>query len=45
MAELKDSGERKVFETGAMREISEGKGRCDLVPLDTMVYILDVGNR
>lgn len=41
MADLKDSGERKVFETGAMRDISEGKGRCDLLPLDTIIYILD----
>ena len=41
MAELKDSGERKIFETGAMRDISEGKGRCDLLPLDTIAYILD----
>lgn len=41
MAELKDSGERKVFESGAARDISEGKGRCDLLPLDTIVYILD----
>lgn len=28
---LSDSGERTVFETGAMREITEEKGRCDLV--------------
>lgn len=42
MAELKDSGERKVFETGAMRDISEGKGRCDLLPLDTIIYILNL---
>jgi hypothetical protein len=42
MAELKDSGDRKVFETGAMRDISEGKGRCDLLPLDTIIYILNL---
>ena len=41
MAELKDTGERKVFESGAMRDISEGKGRCDLLPLDVVSYILD----
>ena len=29
--ELKDSGERKVFETGAQRDMSEGKGRYDLI--------------
>jgi hypothetical protein len=46
MAELKDSGERKIFETGAARDISKGKGRCDLLPLDTIVYILDLdGNK
>lgn len=44
MAELKDSGERKIFETGAARDISEGKGRCDLLPLDTIAYILDPGS-
>lgn len=30
---LKDSGKRREFETGAVRDISEGKGRCDLLPL------------
>ncbi len=30
---IKDSGERRQFETGAVRDISEGKGRCDLLPL------------
>lgn len=29
-----DSGERRRFETGAVRDICEGKGRCDLLPLD-----------
>ena len=33
---LKDSGERREFETGAVRDISEGKGRCDLLPLETI---------
>ena len=33
MAELKDSGNRREFDTGAVRDISEGKGRCDLLPL------------
>ena len=28
-----DSGNRREFETGAVRDIVEGKGRCDLVPL------------
>jgi hypothetical protein len=30
--EVKDSGERKEFETGAVRDISHGKGRFDLIP-------------
>lgn len=32
MAELKDSGNRREFETGAVRDMQEGKGRMDLVP-------------
>jgi len=31
--EILDSGERREFETGAVRDIAEGKGRCDLLPL------------
>lgn len=34
MAELKDSGKRREFDTGAVRDIAEGKGRADLLPLD-----------
>src|SRR5690606_25751408 len=34
--EIKDSGERRTFPTGSMRDISEGKGRCDLLPLEVM---------
>lgn len=40
MAELKDSGARKVFDTGAQRDISEGKGRCDLLPLGAVAIAL-----
>lgn len=29
---IKDSGERREFETGAVRDIVEGKGRMDLLP-------------
>ncbi len=32
--EIKDSGTRREFETGAVRDIQEGKGRCDLMPLE-----------
>lgn len=31
--ELKDSGSRREFESGAVRDIQAGKGRCDLLPL------------
>lgn len=33
---IKDSGERREFTTGAVRDIQEGKGRCDLMPLDVV---------
>ena len=29
---LHDSGNRHEFDTGAKRDIQEGKGRCDLLP-------------
>ena len=33
MGNIKDSGDRTKFETGAVRDMREGKGRCDLLPL------------
>ena len=33
MAKIKDSGNRTEFDSGAVRDIQEGKGRCDLLPL------------
>lgn len=33
---IKDSGTRREFDTGAVRDIQEGKGRCDLLPLDVI---------
>ena len=27
--EIKDSGERRTFSTGSVRDVSEGKGRCE----------------
>ena len=39
---IKDSGERTQFETGAVRDIQEGKGRCDLLPLDVLEYFYRV---
>lgn len=37
---IKDSGERRQFGTGAVRDIQEGKGRCDLMPLDVVAKIM-----
>lgn len=36
---IKDSGERREFATGAVRDIQEGKGRCDLMPLDVVANV------
>lgn len=33
---IKDSGARREFETGAVSDIHDGKGRCDLMPLDVI---------
>ena len=41
---LKDSGSRREFESGAVRDASEGKGRCDLLPLDVVSNLLSAGN-
>jgi len=41
MANLKDSGERRQFGSGAVRDIQEGKGRCDLLPLDIVGHWLN----
>ena len=35
-----DSGERREFKTGAVRDIQEGKGRCDLLPLRECAELL-----
>ena len=37
---IKDSGERREFTTGAVRDIQEGKGRCDLLPLGVVSCLL-----
>lgn len=34
-----DSGARVEFDSGAVRDIKEGKGRMDLVPLDVLAYL------
>lgn len=41
---IKDSGTRREFESGAVRDIQEGKGRCDLMPLDVVAEILATEN-
>lgn len=38
---IKDSGNRRQFETGAVRDIQEGKGRCDLMPLGVVGSVLN----
>lgn len=38
---INDSGNRREFETGATRDIQEGKGRCDLMPLDVISNWMD----
>ena len=39
---IKDSGERREFDSGAVRDIAEGKGRCDLLPLDVIsTWLMD----
>jgi len=37
---IKDSGDRTQFETGAVRDMREGKGRCDLMPLEVVAEIV-----
>ena len=37
---IKDSGNRTKFETGAVRDIQQGKGRFDLMPLDAVENLL-----
>lgn len=37
---IKDSGNRREFGTGAVRDMAEGKGRCDLMPLDVIGELL-----
>ena len=37
---IKDSGSRREFETGAVRDMAEGKGRMDLLPWSASVKAL-----
>lgn len=45
MSELLDSGSRREFESGAVRDISEGKGRCDLLPLDVLSLYFTINDK
>lgn len=38
---IKDSGNRTNFESGAVRDIQSGKGRCDLMPLGVVATLID----
>lgn len=37
--EIQDSGNRTQFETGAVRDMHEGKGRCDLLPPNALLRL------
>ena len=39
MSEIKDSGNRTEFGTGAVRDIQGDKGRCDLLPLGVVARL------
>ena len=41
MSEIKDSGNRTEFGTGAVRDIQDDKGRCDLLPLDVVADLYE----
>ena len=42
---IKDSGERREFETGAVRDMAEGKGRFDLMPLSEAASLFGKDHR
>lgn len=41
--EILDSGTRRTFDTGAVRDIQEDKGRCDLLPLEVVARMRILG--
>lgn len=41
---LKDSGERREFTGGAVRDCADGKGRCDLLPLKQVSELFEGEN-
>lgn len=40
MMDILDSGERRKFDSGAVRDIVDGKGRCDLLPLKSVAQVI-----
>lgn len=40
---IKDSGDRREYSSGAVRDMEDGKGRCDLLPLNVAAMILQDG--
>ena len=40
MSEILDSGARREFASGAVRDIQDNKGRCDLLPLDVVARLI-----
>lgn len=40
MSQILDSGERRQFDSGAVRDIQSGKGRCDLLPFSAIYSYL-----
>lgn len=41
---IKDSGDRTAFSTGAVRDMQDNKGRCDLLPLEEITEFLEDDN-
>lgn len=39
-----DSGARREYESGAVRDVAQGKGRCDLLPLDVAAQFVGRSN-
>lgn len=44
LSKILDSGNRREFDSGAVRDIQEGKGRCDLLPVYSVALLLDHDN-
>ena len=38
---IKDSGQRKEYASGGVRDIRAGKGKCDLLPLKEVYELLE----